>query len=510
MPLVENYLVEKKEYARDSLKILFKMYIMSKHADIVRFFRSASFGKTIQCSVALKGFVVTTGMVETGYGYYQNTIGFAFGDSKQAITEYSGDQYPPKLTEDQYLARLIFELKGLHQVYQATFVADLLEIEPKPANEQIVKEIIESLKKLLAEEPKIFLQSAKTKFSCGILDFLGGRYRAVPHNVYYATYDLIRCLSIWSGMQVPEDFHGHKAQKRLMEILDLLVLGQHKQFKKSKVNYFKSLDKKRYERLVIDLYEMRQLADYQMHFEMGEFVPLLSSLMLKVEELFTLASYVQDGSIAYHRDNTYVSIWQGNRELEPLEGSSYLDRLNGHMLVASKTGHYNILERGLILADRFDRKLLQSEILKRDDIFFSPFSPSQAGLDFSVKFEKGDKTSWKYSGMIGSKPEEEEGYVQFNAENVRKISDIVKKDEIDELQKEEDSENEVYFTDGKYFFVFEVLPDGRFYYFSPLATGEVAEQIASMAKIRDIIARIVSTKWKHKSTVSFSSFSIIP
>jgi hypothetical protein len=117
--------------------------------------------------------------------------------------------------------------------------------------------------------------------------------------------------------------------------------------------------------LVVDLYEMRQLADYEMHFEMGGFVPLLSSLMLKVEELFTLASYVQDGSIARHSDNTYVSIWAGNRELEPLEGSSYLDRLNSHTSVARKTGHYNILERGLILADRFDRKLLQSEILKR-------------------------------------------------------------------------------------------------------------------------------------------------
>jgi hypothetical protein len=127
----------------------------------------------------------------------------------------------------------------------------------------------------------------------------------------------------------------------------------------------------------------------------------------------------------------------------------------------------------------------------------------------SVKFEKGNKRSWKYSGIIGSKPEKE-GYVQFNAENVRKISDIVKKDEIDELQKEEDSENEIYFTDGKYFFAFEVLPDGRFYYFSPLTTGEVAEQIASMAKISDIIIRIVSSRWEHKSTVSFSSFSIIP
>lgn len=509
MPLIEDYLVEKKDYGKNSLKIFFKMYIMDKHADIVRFFSSSSFGKTIQCSVALKKYVVTTGMVETGYGYYQNTIGFAFGETKQAITEYSGEQYPPKLGEDQYVARLVFELKGLNQVYQATLVADLLEIVPKPIHEQISKEIIQGLKRLLAEEPKIFLQSAKTKFSCGILDFLGGRYRAVPHNVYYATYDLIRCLSIWSGMQVSEDFHDHKAQKRLMEILDLLVSGKHKQYRKSKVNYFKSLDKARYERLVIDLYEMRQLADYQMHFEMGEFLPRLSSLMLKVEELFTLASFVEDGSIALHNDDSLVSIWAGNRELEPLEGSNYLDRLNRHMSVARKSGYYNILERGLILADRFDRKLLQTEILKRDDIYFSPFNPSQAGLEFYVKFEKGDNRSWKYSAIVGGKPKEED-YVQFNPENIKKISNIVKNDEINELQKEDDSENEIYFSDGKYFFVFEVLPDGRFYYFSPLSKGDVAEQIASMTKIRDIIIKIVSALREHKSTVSFSPFSIIP
>jgi len=50
----------------------------------------------------------------------------------------------------------------------------------------------------------------------------------------------------------------------------------------------------------------------------------------------------------------------------------------------------------------------------------------------------------------------------------------------------------------------------RFYYFSPLAKQDVAEQIVAMAKIREIITRIVSSLWEYQSTVSFSPFSVIP
>jgi hypothetical protein len=512
LPIVQDYLIEKKEYLEDSLKITFKVYVMNRHADIVRLFDSPELAEAIQCSVILKKYVVTTGMVETAHGY-QNTIGFAFKGTKQAITEYPGEQYQPKLGEDQYVARLIFELKGFDKVYRATFVANRLEIVPKPDREQIAKECIRGLKKLLAESPRIFVQSAKTKFSCGILDFLSGRYRAVPHNVYYATYDLIRSLSIWSGMQVPRKFHDKKAQQRLIEILDLLVSGKHKQFKSSKgrVNTFQSLEKSRYEHLVTDLYEMRQLADYEMHFEMGEFLPRLSNLMLRVEELFTLASYIQDGSMATH-NGKIVLVLYGNRELEPLEGSDYFDWLSRQISFTAKSKQYNIMEKGLILAEKFDVKKLQTALLRRDDIYFSPYTPLQGNYDFYFKFEKDNEGIWRYSGIIEEKGEmpKEEGYILFDVDNIKKVSNIVKADEIDRLNKTDDFDNEICICDGKYFFVLTVLSDGRFYYFSPLAKQDVAEQIVAMAKIREIITRIVSSLWEYQSTVSFSPFSVIP
>ena len=488
------------------------MHIMHKYADIVRFFSSPDFAKAIQCSVALRKYVVTTGMVEVEQGY-QNTIGFSFNGTKQSIKEYSSEQYPPKLDGDQFVARLIFEIKGHHKVYQATFVANRLEIVPKPPHEPIAKECIQGLKKLLAEEPKIFLQSAKTKFSCGILDFLGGSYRAVPHNVYYATYDLIRCMSIWSGMQVPEDFHGHKAQKRLMEIIDLLISGKHKQYKNSevssrKVDVFQTLDKSRYANLVTDLYEMRQLADYQMHFEMGEFLPRLSNLMLRVEELFTLASYVEDGSIATHNGKLALILY-GNRELEPLEGSDYFELLSRHMSKTETKKHYNIMAKGLILAEGFNRKKFQTALLRREDIYFSPYTPLKGDLDLYFQYKKDEEGVWRYSGEIfdkGEKPKEK-GLVFFDPENIKEVSKTVKDEEIDRLKEDE---NEICVCDGKYFFVFTVLSDGRFYYFSPLSKQDVTEQIASMAKMREIIVKIVSSLWAYQSTVSFSPISIVP
>lgn len=511
LPLVEDYLVEKKEYGKESLKITFKIFVMDKYCDIVRLFCSPEFAKAIQCSVFLKKYVVTTGMVETAYGY-QNTIGFAFNGTKQSIEEYLGEQYPPKLEEDQYVARLIFELRGQNKIYQATFVANRLEIMPTPTQEQIAQECIRRLKRLLAESPKIFLQSAKTKFSCGIIDFLAGRYRAVPHNVYYATYDLIKCLSIWSGMQVPQDFHDKKAQKRLEKILELLVSGKHRKYKHSdRPNYFQSLEKTRYAHLVTDLYEMRQLADYQMHFEMGEFLPRLSSLMLQVEELFTLVSYIEDGAVATH-NGKIVLIFYGNRELEPFEGPDYFNPLRRHISPTAKTKHYNLMGKGLILAEGFDRKKLLLALLRRDDVYFSPYTPLQGDLDFYFQFKKDNEGIWRYSGVIeekGEKPEEGD-YIFFDADNIKRVSGTVKNDEIDRMMKSDEIEEDICISDGKNFFVFTVLSDGRLYYFSPLSKQGVAEQIAAMIKMRETIIKVVSSLWECRSTVSFSPLSIVP
>jgi hypothetical protein len=453
-------------------------------------------------------------MVETAHGY-QNTIGFAFNGTKKSVTEYSSEQYPPKLMGDQFVARLIFELKGLDNVYQATFVANRLEIRPKPLQEQIARECIRGLKNLLAESHQIFLQSAKTKFSCGIIDFLAGRYRAVPHNVYYATYDLIRCLSISSGMQVPQKFHDEKAQKRLLDILDLVISGNHSRLNsrtsRRHINNFKAIDKSRYEHLVTDLYEMRKLADYEMHFEMGEFLPRLSSLMLRVEELFTLAMYIQHGSMATH-NGKLVLVFDRNRELESLDGSDYFDWLSREISSTAKNKRYNILESGLILAEGFDRKKLQVALLKRDDIYFSHYRPLQGNLDFYFNFVKNKKGIWEYSGIIedkGEKPEEE-GYTFFDIENIIKVSQIVKKDEIKRIQKNQDFDDKICVSDGKYFFILTVLSDGRFYYFSPLSKQDVADQIASMINMREIIMKIISSLWEYQSTVSFSPLSIIP
>ncbi len=509
MPLVEDYLVEKKEYLEKSLRITFKVFVMSKHQDIVRLFCSHEFGKAIQCSVALKKFVVTTGMVETAHGY-QNTISFAFNGTKQAITEYPSEQYPPKLGQDQYVARLILEIKSTDRTYQATIVANRLEISPKPDQEQIARECIRELKKMLAESPQIFLQSAKTKFSCGIIDFLSGRYRAVPHNVYYATHDLTRCLSIWSGMEVPQKFHDKKVQQRLMEILGLLVSGEHRQYKRSteSENPFQAIEMSRYEHLVTDLYEMRQLADYEMHFEMGEFLPKLSILMLKVEELFTLASYVQDRSMATHKGKM-VLVFYRNRELEPLEGSDYFDWLSRSISHGNK--EFSIMEKGLILAEKFDVKKLQLALLSRDDIFFSPYNPLQGKFDFYFKFERNKEGIWNYSGIIEDKGEKpnEEGYTYFDAKNIKEVSKVVKNDEMNRLRNN-GTNDDLCICDGTYFFVLSILPDGRFYYFSPLVNQDVTEQIVAMTKMREIILKTVTSLWEYQSSVSFSPFSIIP
>jgi hypothetical protein len=516
LPLVEDYLVEKKEYSKESLKITFKMFVMDNHADIVSLFCSREFGEAIQCSVALKKFVTTTGMVETEHGY-QNTIGSVFNGTKHSITEYLGEQYPPKLSGDQFVARLIFELRGAHNVYQAIFVANHLEIVPKPSQEQIVKVCIRELKKRLAEEPRIFLQSAKTKFSSGILDFLSGRYRAVPHNVYYATHDLIRSLSIWSDLPLPpKKWHNDLVQKRLMEILDLLVKGNHKLYKNnslsnSRANYFEAIDKPRYAHLVLDLYEMRQLADYQMHFEMGEFLPKLSNLMLKVEELFALATYIPNGSMRTHNDKI-VLISYGERDLEPLEGSDYFDWLNRELNSWAKKKHYNLFEKGLILADGFSRKELKKGLLSLNDVYFSPYRPLQGNLDFYFKYTKDDDGLWRYSGIIedkGQKPEES-GYTFFDATNIKDVSNLVKKDEIKRLDVTDSLDEEVCVCDGKYFFVLSVMPDGRFFYFSPLSRQDADEQVAAMAKMRERIINVVTFLWEYHSTVSFSPFCIIP
>jgi hypothetical protein len=40
LPLVEDYLVERKEYGKESLIIIFKVFVMDKHSEIVDFFGS--------------------------------------------------------------------------------------------------------------------------------------------------------------------------------------------------------------------------------------------------------------------------------------------------------------------------------------------------------------------------------------------------------------------------------------------------------------------------------------
>lgn len=508
MAYVDEYLVEEKQSKKDCYRIIFTVFTIFDHQKIVKTFLNPTFAKSVSGTVTLKSYVVTTGGYDTLDGFQHSIFS---GPEDRKRSEHLGAEYLNlKLNSDEFISRLEFVLSTRSRNYVMTFVANCLEIRPRPP-EQVVKTCIRKLKKALAKAPQVFLASARTKFVSGILDFLGERYRAVPHNIYYATHDLIKCLSVWSGMD-PKVEHDKDAQDRLTAILNQIVSGTHRQFFKSSIwkrnrEVLKSLDVHRYANLVVDLYEMRKKADYDMDFEMGEFLPELSNLMIKVEELFDLTLYVREGSIATTKGKL-LKVFQRERELEPLGESDPFDNLGSYMIKYAKGHYYKIWQRGLILAEGYDLKKFLTRLIKRKDILYSPFRPPLSRRNDYVKVEKIG-TSWVFSGTFSREIAKEEGYIPYTIENIRKLSDLTKADELVSIQNDPAmrSRSDSFCYHGC-FFEIHVFSDGRFYLFSPLIGQDVCLHMTAMLKLRAIMAKIVDSLWKYQSSISFSAIAI--
>lgn len=513
MTRIDEYLVEEKQYGKDYCKLIFKAGLLFDYKEVVKVVLDPNFGKSVSGRATLQNFTVTSGGYDTIDGRFQYTLAYAFGFSELKRVEHVGNDIDTlKLGSDEFVSRMFFVFETPKREYSMEFYANCLEIKPKPT-EAVVKMCIGKLKQSLASNAKVSLNSAKVKFQSGILDFLGQRYRAVPHNVYYALHELIKCFSIWSRLN-PEFQHGAKAQARLTEILTQISLGKHLQFTESSIwkgneAILRKIDVKRYEALATDLYEMRGEADYKIDFEMGEYLPELSSLMLRVEELFTLASYMEDGSIA-HSGEQLIPIFQSARQLEPIGETSTWDNIGLDMLKDGKHRYYNILQKGLILAENFDYRVFLTELLKRTEIYFTPFRPPLSRRDLFVKIEKeGDH--WTYTDTFSEETAQEDGYMPYTTENVRKISEQTKSDEIASIQKSPIERScGVSFCYGISFFELVAYSDGRFYLLSPIVLDNVNPQIECSIRLRAVIAKIVNSNWEHKSIVSFAGISIAP
>jgi len=494
----DEFIVENKLCEKDCCKILFKSYIVFGHREIVRKFLDPNFAKSVGGTVTLKDFVVTVGGFETMDGF-QHTAFFSPQAGKR--TEHSGTEYPIKLASDECISKLDFVLIAPAKSYSFIVSSNCLEIRPKPSR-QIVRICIRGLKEAFAESPRVFLQSAETKFASGLIDFLGGRYRSVPHNIYYATHDLVKCLSVLSGMD-SDVGHDKKTQKRLTDLLNQIASGKHKELAKSlrwkeEEGHFRLISPRRYSKLVTDLYEMRSMADYNMAFEIGEFIPELSNLMLRVEELFTLVMYVESASVAT-TNGTLVQIFQPERELEPF-GNLVFHR-------PERNAHW-ILQKGLILAESFDLNKFLAELLRKRDIYYSPFRPGSSRRRLYVKCEKKSGT-WTHSLTFSEEIAKEGNYVPYTIEAVKKLSRMTKADELRSLEKNQMLKaRSVTFSDGKYLFELYVSSDGRFHLFSCLEERNATDQMSAVLRLREMMAKVVSSLWKHQSTISFSAITI--
>jgi len=411
---VAEYLVEEMQFGEDYCKIIFTDALLFNHKDVVKTILDPTFGNSVSGKTSLKSFVVTTGGYDM-YGGFQYSLSYALGYSDVKRIMHSGDVYPSlKLGFDEFMSELDFILSTPKRKYSLMFHENYLEIRPKPSK-SIVGMCIGKLKKNLASSSKVFLQSAKTKFQCGMIDYLGERYRAVPHNIYYALFDLLKCFSIWSGMSSEID-HDKKAQERLNKILNQISSGEHRQFFKSSIwrehkDILQAVDVRRYSNLATDLYAMRTKADYNIDFEIGEFLPELSNLMLKVEELFTLGIYMEEGSIMTTNEQL-VPIFQASRELEPLVNVTIKDSLGLHMLEKGKDYYYNVLQKGLILAKDYNLKMVLTELIQRKEIFISPFRPPFSRKMQYVKIQKEGDT-WKFYSTFGEEIAREDNYLSY-------------------------------------------------------------------------------------------------
>jgi hypothetical protein len=494
---------------KDCCKITFTVAILFSHRKVVQAILDEDFGKSATGSAKLVSFLVTTGGYETQKGLIQYSLLDFFGTGEIKRTEHEGHEYETiKLGTNDFISRLTFDFVVPNREYRFEFCGHTLEIRPKPPKE-IVEMVISKLKQALASNQDVFLKSAETKFQSGLIDFVNKRYRSVPHNIYYALHDLIRCFSIWSCLN-PEFKHDAKAQARLTEILTQIQCGKHRQFVNSSIwkehaEIIKSIDVKRYEELVNDLYKMRTKADYEMDFEIGQILPELSTLMLKVEELFTLAMFMENGSLATSGEER-ISIYRSARELE-MEGDSSYNNIGTYMMKQGVDHYFNIVQKGIILAEGYNLNKFLNELISKDEIHFSPFRPPTSRNKDYVKVEKKAE-KWTFSDTSSEEIAKRDGYQEFSIETVKEISKQIKPDELLFIQKSTQSSRNESFCYGECFFEILVYSDGRFYVRSPINHCNINTQIEWSLRLRALIAMIVNALWGHQSTVSFCEISI--
>lgn len=499
----DQYLVKEILQKKDSVKIVFRHFIVFEHDKIADTLLSPNFAISVSGTIKMKKFAVTTGGFETRDGFQYTVYGF-FNPQAERRIEYDATNYPVKLKEDELVSEMQFVYSTRSNIYSIILSSDYLEIKPKPPT-QIVKTYIRALKESLTESPHIFLQSAEEKLKSAMLNFSEGRYRSVPHDAYYALHNVVQSIAVQSGMD-SKIGHDAKTQKILSKILYQIASGNHIAFRKYDVWKkhkcdFQLIDSQRYSNIARDLYEMRRLADYTPVYEIAEFITKLSDLMLKVEELLNLAHYVEEGSIAF-ADGRLVRIFHEERELEPYPDEMFrIQRL--------EKGGCRFLQKGLILAENFDLNKFLVKFLSLTDIYYVRFSPSRLSRRLYVKYEKRG-TKRKFSITFSKKLAMEHSYMPLTIETVKKWSQIIKPDEIKLLKlKKVFDPRKVVFSDGKYFFELYILPDGRFYMISPLDEQKPNDQIAAILKLREVIAKTISSIWEYCSTISFSAISII-
>lgn len=500
----DQYLIKEILKEKDSVKIVFRHFIISDHKRISDTFSDPNFAKSISGTVKMKNFTVTTGGFETRYGFQYTILG-SFNPQAGRRVEYDAASYPVRLKEDELVSEMQFVYSTKRgNIYSIILSSDYLEIKPKPPT-KIVKAYVRGLKKSLFKSPRVFLKSAEENLNSAILNLSEGRYRSVPHDAYYALHNIVQSLAVQSGMD-SKIGHDAKAQKILSKILHQVATGNHIAFLESDIwkkhrDVFYLIDPQRYSRTVIDLYEMRRLADYTSEYEIGEFISKLSDLMLKVEELLNLGQYMVDGSIAFW-DEKIVRIFRGKRELKPYPNEMFSNEI-------LEKGECRVLQKGLILAENFNLNKFLLNFLNLRNIYYTRFFPPQFREKLYVKYEKRGKKH-TFSMTFSKKFAMEHGYIPLTTQTVKTWSQIIKPDEIRSLELEKEiTSRRLAFSDGKFFFELYILPDGRFYMLSILDKQKPSDQIAAILKLREVIAEVVSSIWEYSSTISFPAISII-
>jgi hypothetical protein len=503
MSFSDEFLIEDRLYGKDYVRIVFRPLIVFEHKRIVNLLADPAFCRSMSGTFNFEDFVVTTGGYDIENGFQYAVFGWLNSQAGKRVL-HRGSEYPVHLTEDEYISEMKFKLVTESGVFSVTISSHYIEIRPKPSP-RLVKSFIRKMKESFSESHMVFLQSARVKLNSAILDFLGGRYRSVPHGIYYAVYDIVRTLSTLSGMD-SNIKHDKRAQERLAAVLGQIASGKHRIFKESIIwkderKLLRRIDPKRYSRLITDLYEMRRLADYEKSFEIMEFVPELSNLLLKAEELLGLARYMEEGSlVTAGKDTRVVLIFPQDRELI---SNAYTTFGRPDLW----KGEVEVLQEGMVLAENFSPSRFLARFLRRENVYYSPFSPPLQWRQSFVRC-KNRKGRWTFSWTSDKEYAMKQGFIPYSNETVKEIFELTKTHEITSLKSSKMIKaRKTTFSAGGYFFELYILTDGRFYVISKLVDQKATEQVSVMLKIKTMLAKDAADLWRC-SSIAFSTISI--